>query len=636
MNNIFYLLIAVTAIVLTGCSSNHFYLYDNCGNRLGPFPVEDKKKITIAKQEYILNKEPDQEIVRKMYLNEVKKVNKAIPEIKYGGLILPSLSYEDITFPTFFAYLLSIQKKWDPDKKVKFIFQPDNEKPDQTYNIIFKEDGVFFPIGKGYEFDDPENKYYIKRFGSKIDLMEATASMKLQKNATIRNILFYFLQQFDYTFKQEGDCIYIYRGQQVYPICMQPLASNVQRDFEVKTFYSIIDQADRVVIRPEIRKYSFKSLLPIYETKNMQEIKSLNDNLKFAKGKWGNVCCGIGPVIEWYKGNQIICSSYAKLYNMLSWQGFPSEALLTNASSKWLCNWLAERGAPTLEKSRKHAIARKKAYLKACEILPLYTPRKYINALKQAEKDAKEKSKDTPLDEFDLRKKLMIDYVRIAFPNIPAMYQALFKLLGCLSMTWNGAYFDGQNEARNIITNAPQTELDKAFTIASKSKDKMVHRGAEFAIFGQHYLKDNKTTRKWIELFVKDAYDNPFTLNRRMVLYRLVKHPKVKADSVLQKAVSDPDQTVRRYAIMALWVRNTPFAQKILEQIATGKIEIRKSKPEPFDEGLAGMKWYAEGAKSLEFKTTDKDSAKKALKEKFHGLKESSMIPGFPKQVFVD
>ena len=60
------------------------------------------------------------------------------------------------------------------------------------------------------------------------------------------------------------------------------------------------------------------------------------------------------------------------------------------------------------------------------------------------------------------------------------------------------------------------------------------------------YGKTEEDLCRWMATFAETAYADPLPENRRLVLARLLEYGELSKLDVLERAVGDPDQTVRR------------------------------------------------------------------------------------------
>ena len=164
--------------------------------------------------------------------------------------------------------------------------------------------------------------------------------------------------------------------------------------------------------------------------------------------------------------------------------------------------------------------------------------------------------------------------MRAAFADEKTMYSSLFRVLGCLTMRWDSWYEPEQGEAFDFLTRAPREEIERAILRAAHSDDPVERRGAARVVFSQfsmtNYGKSESNIAAWMAHLDDEAFTDPLPENRRMVLQRLTEY-RVTHLHLLECAISDPDQTVRRKAITALTLDGSPSAVAILQQVAAGQ-----------------------------------------------------------------
>jgi len=250
-------------------------------------------------------------------------------------------------------------------------------------------------------------------------------------------------------------------------------------------------------------------------------------------------------------------------------------------------------------------------------LLAEHVPDAFLNALDTAKTQADAGGTRDIFASLE-EEKLKDEYIRRAFPNVESMYSTLLRIMGCLPMHWDSRFGPEQDEAYGFLVRAPRGELDVALRAAAQSKDKNERQGAARLIFSQHYMtiheKTDRDIETWMSVLAEAAYDDPFPENRRLVLYRLAKHPSARALNVLEKAVQDSDQTVRRYALEALSLRRNSKATLILSRVAKGLTcpGIAADLPKDYGEG-AGAIYSTPGMHEETFQDTDKDAANRYL-----------------------
>jgi hypothetical protein len=220
----------------------------------------------------------------------------------------------------------------------------------------------------------------------------------------------------------------------------------------------------------------------------------------------------------------------------------------------------------------------------------------------------------------DLQGKLTDKYLRAAFSDSKAMYTALFRIMGCLPMHWDARYTPEQTEAYDSLVRAPRDELDHAVRAAVCSKDAAELQGAARVVFSQFYMtlygnKSDRDVLQWRVLLADAAYNDPFPENRRLVLRCLSKYRDSPVLAVLERAVADPDATVRRIAIDALALRREPESQQILRRVVNGEIRPRTAAQLPTDFGLgSGGGFATPGMEADTSSGADLEAARAAIK----------------------
>lgn len=177
-----------------------------------------------------------------------------------------------------------------------------------------------------------------------------------------------------------------------------------------------------------------------------------------------------------------------------------------------------------------------------------------------------------------------------------------------------------QDEAYEFLIRAPRDELDIAFRSASRSKDKLERRGAARVVYSQFYMdiydKTEADIARWMTMLAETAYADPFPENRRLVLHKLVEEVNVPGLKVLERATSDPDQTVRRRAIDAIRRRRGQESIQVLRRMAKGKMQPRAAPELPTDYGK-GTEWSfnISGMAAEKYQGTDREAVTHALRD---------------------
>lgn len=391
-------------------------------------------------------------------------------------------------------------------------------------------------------------------------------------------------------------------------------------------FHRLVAKADRVLIRDggynccgPVDKQAI--LLTIT---NQQEIAKLNEIIQFETNQTydGCMCCGF-PGLDWYRGKRRIALTALTHGHAVRWRGFPGDAQLTSTSSELVVEWLARHGVAG-PKEEVEAEKRRAAVAKeAGAVLQKFVPQAFLTAIQKAEEEVKRTGPQDMFSSIDKEDAIKGKFIRASFGDKQRMYTSLFQIMGCLPMHWDSRYSPDQDESYEFLVRAPRDELDNALHAAARSKDRIERRGAARMIYSQHYMtirdKTEQDIEKWMELLAEAAYEEPFPENRRLVLYRLVEYPSVKARYVLQKAVEDPDQTTRRYAIEALSLRNSPESTAVLSRVARGLTRPGKAPDLPKDYGEGtGVSYVTPGMEKEVFQDTDEEAANKTLQATRH------------------
>lgn len=386
-------------------------------------------------------------------------------------------------------------------------------------------------------------------------------------------------------------------------------------------FHKVIEQADRVVVRDggytccgPVDKQAI-----LLNITNRREIDELNRIVEFEPHQTSDacMCCGY-PGIDWYRGQKRVALTALHHGLALRWKKFPGDAQLTPRSSQAIVEWLAKRGITrpleeVEERNRRIAVGKE-----ARTLLAEHVPAEILEAVSAARAEVQAK---VPLDgtaAFDARARLADARIRETIGDLPTMYAAFFRMLGCLPMHWNARLADEQDTAYDFLIRAPREELDEAIRAALQSAARSERQGAARLIFSQLFMTRHGKTRGdiegWMELLADEAYEDPFPENRRLVLHRLVEHPSVRAAHVLHSAITDPDQTVRRYAIETFALNDSPESREILARIAEGQSQPRESRnpPRNYAEGTS-IVYHVPGMNERVFEDTDQEAATKAL-----------------------
>jgi len=387
-------------------------------------------------------------------------------------------------------------------------------------------------------------------------------------------------------------------------------------------FHQIVAAADRIVIHPD----GVKDDRPIdgetvlFQVTNDAQVRVVSKHIAFESPQQRDSCfCYGNPTIVWYQGDKQLACASLKHGEKLYWAGFPGDVQLAKESADWIVDWLSKHGVPgpkqQLEMMRKgRAVA-----AEAQPILNIFTPAGLTDAINRAEQEADALADENGGEDYESQRESLLDrYIRNAFKEQGEMYTALFRLLGCLPMSYAARYLPEQDEAYEFLARAPRDELDQAFRSAALSEDRTEKQGAARLLFSQRFMTNHEKSEgdivRWMELFTDTAYADPFPENRREVLQRLTETTSVPATDVLEAAVSDPDQTVRRLAIEALRNRGGPQTITILGSVADGSIEPRESPELPTDFGEGAVMLFGTPIPAGKYRNSDREAAIEALK----------------------
>lgn len=326
-------------------------------------------------------------------------------------------------------------------------------------------------------------------------------------------------------------------------------------------------------------------------------------------------------MIEWHKGKKRLTYAAVKHGIALRWQASQGDAQLTPDSAEWIMAWLARHGVRGPQDDLEAIRTQRNVEGQARPRLRQFVPTGYIEAIQRAKTDARSrKTAEESTDSLDQRGKCTDKYLRAAFSDSKAMYIALFRIMGCLPMHWDARYEPEQTEAYDFLVRAPRDELDQAVRAAVCSKDAAELQGAARVVFSQFYMtlygnKSDRDVLQWRVLLADAAYNDPFPENRRLVLRCVSKYVDAPVLAVLERAVADPDATVRRIAIHALALRREPESQQILRRVFNGAIRPRAAAQLPTDFGLgSGGGFATPGMEADTILGTDIEAARAALK----------------------
>jgi hypothetical protein len=379
-----------------------------------------------------------------------------------------------------------------------------------------------------------------------------------------------------------------------------------------KRFHRVIRSADRLAVigldfdSSDSDEPIEKTLFEITDSKELAEVF---EHLQLAPNGSTEPCmCGGYPGLNWYRGETPLALTTVSEDHALDWDGNSGPVLFTDDSARWLLAWLGKHGVDISEEANQ-AKSDERA---ARKLLGGYIPAGFAETLRRAE------SAETPGT--DAEKELSDKCVRSLFRDNAMLYSTLFKILGCIPMRWDCWYEPEQGEAFEFLTRAPREELDTAIRSAARSKIPEERKGAARIVFSQYFMtqygKTESDVSTWMTLLADVAYTDKLPENRRLVLNRLLEYRGAKAFGVLELAVADPDQTVRRKAIRLLAVDGTAKAVQLLRRMAAGDIRPRTGKKLSMNYS-AGTKNSLNSSEMREedLSDMDREAAEKAIRE---------------------
>lgn len=345
-------------------------------------------------------------------------------------------------------------------------------------------------------------------------------------------------------------------------------------------FHRAIASADRLVVLPRSREYSEKYPVgePLFVVIDQDELHEVAQRIAFVSPQVvKHYFFPNSPALEWYRGEERMAVGGLAL-DCFRGSNLPGDVKLTDASATWLTEWLAKHGEDLPGRLLKKHWRREAVAAEAQPILDKFTPPGLIDAMERAEEESwNVEFPDADVQWIDRYDGLMARYIRGAFIDTDSMYRSLFRLVGCLPMSWGMAYDPGQYEVLEFLRHVSTQELDDAFAAALGSEEIAWRRGAaRVAFFQEPYEeKAEEVVSRWMADFAEIAYSSPIAKNRRFVLECLVEDPTIAADQVLSKAVCDPDQTIRRRAMKAISLRGDERGLALLRRIAAGELKPR-------------------------------------------------------------
>ena len=228
-------------------------------------------------------------------------------------------------------------------------------------------------------------------------------------------------------------------------------------------FHAAIARADRIVVRyrlyNELERVGGQKV--IFSVTNPTELKNIASHIKFqSPQKIDSIFCGGDPEIDWYAGGKRVAVTWLIPDRFLRWSGFPGwkgepgDAELTAESATWIATWLPKRRGPWTEEElaaarlkasadREAAGRQQSAAREARVILGENLPAGYLAAAKRAAAvpcDTDSATEDEARDAIARYDEAMGKCIRAAFQDDKSMYVALFRILGCLPMSWGSLY----------------------------------------------------------------------------------------------------------------------------------------------------------------------------------------------------
>jgi hypothetical protein len=409
------------------------------------------------------------------------------------------------------------------------------------------------------------------------------------------------------------------------------LSFSASNDSEAQQFLTNIATADRVVVRHGGMDCcgSVDSNPVLCVVTNPAEIANLHRHLAFLRHTGSQcLCCG-NPGIDWYAGTNRVALTALKHSEALWWKGSLAAAILTPESQTFLIDWLAGHGVcgPKNEIEREK---RGQELAKEAESKLRATAPELFLALESANKETVKLAKDTPLQTKGVLfegpgssqptadSKIKAEHIRKVFPNEKILYETMFRLLGILPMRWEAELFNSQDDASMMLKSLPLDKLELYLQKAIRSKDPSVRHGvARFVLteLNSSSIRGGKIDfERYLTLVAKEAYADLFPENRRFVIHLLIEHPKTDAFDVLQLAIEDSDQTVRRKAMKAISLRTDFVLLGLIEQVANGKTSPREKKAPPKDYGDGASRIInLSGTLEETYPDTDQEAAKALL-----------------------
>ena len=387
--------------------------------------------------------------------------------------------------------------------------------------------------------------------------------------------------------------------------------------------HACIASADRIVVRdcgythcfPEEKAQKRKILFEVSDPVELREVREL---LVFQPDQTNDecMCCGY-PRVDWYRGQERLALTSIQHGLTLRWKGFPGDAWLTEASSSRLVEWLARHGVEGPKKAVEERRARIEGNRKGRAELERLAPARFWETFRLIEREEETRRQDNKQPELSADE--MLGYLRRVYGVSGDLCPDLFRVLGCLPLDWEKEY-QAQGKARRMLAYLPKEELLAAFRSARRSEDPVVRKGAARALFSTSDSEwgtlpewDLKNLRaEWAAVACAD----PFPCNRRMVLHALLEYKVTDVPEILNSALTDDDQTVRRRAMALLVMRGDAQAAQLLQKVVDGDIRPRPAPADlPTDWGAWADNQSEHWGLSEEYPDTDADAARKALAE---------------------
>ncbi len=272
-------------------------------------------------------------------------------------------------------------------------------------------------------------------------------------------------------------------------------------------FHAAAAGADRIRVRNggTCRRRGEEKTL--FEIKDAAKIRELIASVRLDEARSGFhcMCCG-EPSVELYKGDELVLTLAVHHGQSLRWpDGWPGDALLSDASADAINKWLADNGVRgpldehNKEKKRDAAWTRRLAQYRDAVGAAAY------DGILAALRDRKNDDAVAALTK--------------AFAAAPDRAAAAFALIGCHEGSWNqsGAM---EEFAKRVIGKASREDLRAA--VAKAATDTRVARGVALWIFNDDVASlDEDLAGKQLADVGKQALTHPRDINRRRTLRAL-------------------------------------------------------------------------------------------------------------------